>query len=96
MQETDNLISYIDLSREFEDLKNKYERLKDSHRKLLSVNQSLEDKLLQNINRYESEKYAMVNTISALSTQLEELQKINQRLLAENVTSNNFLKVLCN
>lgn len=86
MQETDTLIHFSNLNREHEDLRNKYERLKDSHRKLLSVNQSLEDKLLQNINRYQAEKYAMVNTISALTSQLEELQKINQRLVAENVS----------
>lgn len=84
MEETET-IDLLEISRELYDLKHKYERLKEGHRKLLSVNQNLEDKLLQNINHYESEKFSLVRTISTLNLQLEELQRINQRLLAENV-----------
>lgn len=81
----DEILDVADLARELYDLKVKYERLKDGHRKLVSVNQSLEDKLLQNINRYETDKFSLVHNISTLNLQLEELQRINQRLLAENV-----------
>ena len=78
-------IDLVDIHRELYDLKHKYERLKEGHRKLLFVNQNLEDKLLLSINNYESEKFSLVHTISTLNLQLEELQRINERLVAENV-----------
>ncbi|XP_046461954.1 uncharacterized protein LOC124208227 isoform X2 [Daphnia pulex] len=80
MEETETVIDIIDISRELYDLKNKYERLKEGHRKLLIVNQNLEEKLLQNINKYETEKFSMVHTISSLNHQLEEFQRINKKL----------------
>ena len=88
----EELLDATALARELYDLKVKYERLKDGHRKLVAVNQNLEDKLLQSINRYETEKFNLVHTISSLNLQLDELQRVNQRLLAENVaiqTQNN-------
>ncbi len=45
MEETETVIDIIDISRELYDLKNKYERLKEGHRKLLIVNQNLEEKV---------------------------------------------------
>jgi hypothetical protein len=41
MEETET----FNISRELYDLKNKYERLKEGHRKLLVVNQNLEEKV---------------------------------------------------
>ena len=81
----DDLLDAAGLARELYELRLKHERLKDGHRKLVSVNQNLEDKLLQTINRYETEKFSLVHSISSLNLQLDELQRVNQRLLAENV-----------
>lgn len=86
MEESET-VDILEISRELYDLKNKYERLKEGHRKLLNVNQNLEDKLLQNINQYGTEKLSLVQTISTLNLQLEELQRINQRLKTENVNT---------
>jgi hypothetical protein len=47
MEETETVIDIIDISRELYDLKNKYERLKEGHRKLLIVNQNLEEKVFK-------------------------------------------------
>ena len=46
MEETETAIDIIDISRELYDLKNNYERLKEGHRKLLIVNQNLEEKVM--------------------------------------------------
>ncbi len=89
----DELLDAASLAQELYDLKVKYERLKDGHRKLVVVNQNLEDKLLQGINRYETEKFSLIHSISSLNLQLEELQRINQRLLAENVTLMQYLHI---
>lgn len=83
MEETQT-VDINDINRELYDLKNKYERLKEGHRKLLIVNQNLEEKLLQNINKYETEKISLVHTISALNLEREELQRINKKLVTEN------------
>lgn len=44
MEETETF-DINDINRELFDLKNKYERLKEGHRKLLIVNQNLEEKV---------------------------------------------------
>lgn len=84
MEETERA-DLLAISRDFFDLKQKYDRLRESHRKLLNINQNLEDKLLQSIDNFEGEKFSLVRTISSLNLHLEELQRINQRLVAENV-----------
>ena len=83
MQESEAFLNVN--NREFEELKRKFERLKESHRKLLSVNQNLEEKLLKNINCYENEKCSLMHTIKSLDFKLYEVQQMNQRLMAENV-----------
>ena len=82
MPEEDPLLS---VNERFDELKQKYERLKESHRKLVNVNQNLEDKLLKNINHFEDEKYSLIHTIQSLNFQLEEVQRSNQQLNTENV-----------
>lgn len=86
MEETET-VDVIEISRELYDIKEKYERLKESHRKLLSVNQNLEDKILLNINNYETEKFTLVHTISRLKLQLEEVERVNRKLISENVST---------
>jgi len=73
------------LSVELYNLKQQYERLKDSHLKILNVNQNLEDKMLQNINRHETEKVHLLQNVSSLQAQVHELQNLNRRLTTENV-----------
>lgn len=90
MEENETFLDPVELCRELYELKQKEERLRESHRKLLSVNQNLEDKLLHTINRYETEKYSLISTISSMNLQLEELQKINQRLTNENVSRTDY------
>ena len=85
MEETETFFDPPNVNQELFNLKQQHERLKDSHRKLLSVNQNLEEKMLQNINRHETEKAHFIQNVSSLQTHVDELQKLNQLLINENV-----------
>jgi len=77
--------SLCSVAEQFEELKHKYERLKESHRKLVGVNQNLEDKLLKNFHHFEDEKHSLIHTIKSLNFRLEEVQQLNRILNSENV-----------
>ncbi|OWR50152.1 Brain-enriched guanylate kinase-associated protein [Danaus plexippus plexippus] len=64
----------------------KYERLYDSHKRVQKLNQVLEDKLLQMVDKMKSEKSQLTKDIATLSVRLAEskhnysmLQKENER-----------------
>ncbi|CAK1582714.1 unnamed protein product [Parnassius mnemosyne] len=76
----DNLEEQVDTWRE------KYERLYDSHKRVQKLNQVLEDKLLQMVDKMKSEKSQLTKDIATLSVRLAEskhnysmLQKENER-----------------
>ncbi|CAH2090426.1 unnamed protein product [Euphydryas editha] len=75
-----------DLEEQIGTWKEKYERLYDSHKRVQKLNQVLEDKLLQMVDKMKSEKSQLTKDIATLSVRLAEskhnysmLQKENER-----------------
>ncbi|CAH2041351.1 unnamed protein product, partial [Iphiclides podalirius] len=75
-----------DLEEQVDTWREKYERLYDSHKRVQKLNQVLEDKLLQMVDRMKSEKSQLTKDIATLSVRLAEskhnysmLQKENER-----------------
>ncbi|GBP71995.1 Tight junction-associated protein 1 [Eumeta japonica] len=79
-------VRVTDLEEELSTWKEKYERLNDSHKRVQRLNQVLEDKLLQMVDKMKSEKSQLTKDIATLSVRLAEskhnvsiLQKENER-----------------
>ncbi|XP_046967861.1 bromodomain-containing protein DDB_G0270170 isoform X1 [Vanessa cardui] len=75
-----------DLEEQIGTWREKYERLYDSHKRVQKLNQVLEDKLLQMVDKMKSEKSQLTKDIATLSVRLAEskhnysmLQKENER-----------------
>ncbi|KPJ20023.1 Tight junction-associated protein 1 [Papilio machaon] len=75
-----------DLEEQVDTWREKYERLYDSHKRVQKLNQVLEDKLLQMVDKMKSEKSQLTKDIATLSVRLAEskhnysmLQKENER-----------------
>ncbi|KAG6450207.1 hypothetical protein O3G_MSEX006448 [Manduca sexta] len=75
-----------DLEEQLNTWREKYERLYDSHKRVQKLNQVLEDKLLQMVDKMKSEKSQLTKDIATLSVRLAEskhnysmLQKENER-----------------
>ncbi|CAK1543160.1 unnamed protein product [Leptosia nina] len=75
-----------DLEEQVNTWREKYERLYDSHKRVQKLNQVLEDKLLQLVDKMKSEKSQLTKDIATLSVRLAEskhnysmLQKENER-----------------
>ncbi|XP_047517224.1 uncharacterized protein LOC125057522 [Pieris napi] len=75
-----------DLEDQVNTWREKYERLYDSHKRVQKLNQVLEDKLLQLVDKMKSEKSQLTKDIATLSVRLAEskhnysmLQKENER-----------------
>lgn len=74
-----------------------YFRLYDSHKRVQKLNQVLEDKLLQMVDRMKSEKSQLTKDIATLSVRLAESKHNYSMLQKENVTGpfiaylNNFI-----
>ncbi|XP_072931473.1 uncharacterized protein [Epargyreus clarus] len=75
-----------DLEEQLDTWREKYERLYDSHKRVQKLNQVLEDKLLQMVDKMKSEKGQLTKDIATLSVRLAEskhnysmLQKENER-----------------
>ncbi|KAG8175592.1 hypothetical protein JTE90_013411 [Oedothorax gibbosus] len=64
--------------------KDKYERLFDSHKKLQKVNQSLEDKLLKLVDKFETEKNALTRDVGDLTHRLVETRLMVKDLEEQN------------
>lgn len=62
----------------------KFERLYDSHKKLQKVNQGLEDKLLKIVDKYETEKNALMKDVHDLTNRLVEARVTITELEEEN------------
>lgn len=71
-------------------------RLYEAHKKLQKVNQSLEDKLLKVVDKFETEKNSLSRDLSSVSRSLAEERAKNSRLLTENVSSHLIKCLLCN
>lgn len=71
MEETQT-VDINDINRELYDLKNKYERLKEGHRKLLIVNQNLEEK----VNNYQKYLFGVIICIVEMITVTSKHQQI--------------------
>lgn len=63
----------------------KYTRLYESHRRILKVNQNLEDKLLRIVDKCETEKGAFAKDITTLSHRLADANNTIHRLTQDNV-----------
>jgi hypothetical protein len=61
-------------------------RLYEAHKKLQKVNQSLEDKLLKVVDKFETEKNTLSRDLSSVSRSLAEERAKNSRLQTENVS----------
>ncbi|XP_063364953.1 uncharacterized protein MAL13P1.304 [Cydia amplana] len=75
-----------DLDEQLHTWREKYERLNDSHKRVQKLNQVLEDKLLQMVDKMKGEKSQLTKDIATLSVRLAEskhnfsmLQKENER-----------------
>ncbi|XP_026752549.2 uncharacterized protein MAL13P1.304 isoform X1 [Galleria mellonella] len=75
-----------DLEEQLNTWREKYERLYDSHKRVQKLNQVLEDKLLQMVDKMKGEKSQLTKDIATLSVRLAEskhnysmLQKENER-----------------
>ncbi|RVE42521.1 hypothetical protein evm_012829 [Chilo suppressalis] len=75
-----------DLEEQLSTWREKYERLYDSHKRVQKLNQILEDKLLQMVDKMKGEKSQLTKDIATLSVRLAEskhnysmLQKENER-----------------
>ncbi|CAG9788148.1 unnamed protein product [Diatraea saccharalis] len=75
-----------DLEEQLSTWREKYERLYDSHKRVQKLNQVLEDKLLQMVDKMKGEKSQLTKDIATLSVRLAEskhnysmLQKENER-----------------
>ncbi|CAH0727086.1 unnamed protein product, partial [Brenthis ino] len=75
-----------DLEEQIGTWREKYERLYDSHKRVQKLNQVLEDKLLQMVDKMKSEKSQLTKDVATLSVRLAEskhnysmLQKENER-----------------
>ncbi|KAJ2951675.1 hypothetical protein O0L34_g13835 [Tuta absoluta] len=75
-----------DLEEQVDTWREKYERLYDSHKRVQKLNQVLEDKLLQMVDKMKGEKSQLTKDIATLSVRLAEskynysmLQKENER-----------------